>query len=58
MASKKTQFHLYLDKDLHDRLLAIAPGYGQASKLVQALIAKYLEEKIREAAHGTAKEVQ
>lgn len=52
MPSKKTQFHLYLDEELHRRLMEIAPGYGAASALVRELIVKYLEEKAREIRHG------
>lgn len=44
MPSKKRQFHLYLDEELYNALVAYAPSYGAAAKLVQALIAKHLEE--------------
>ncbi len=48
MSSKKKQFHLYLDEELYNALMEIAPGYGQASELLRGLLAKHVEEARRE----------
>ncbi len=48
MPSKKKQFHLYLDEELYNALMEIAPGYGAASELLRGLLAKHVEEARRE----------